>query len=43
MIRWLTVGRLRLALHTLRLAAEADAAAPLLLLHGLGERSPSQV
>lgn len=43
MIHWLTVGRLRLALHTLRPATDEDKAVPLLLLHGLGERSPPQV
>lgn len=43
MIQVLTLGRRRLALHTLRPAAADDAAGPLLLLHGLGECSPSQV
>lgn len=40
MTELLTLGRLRLALHTLRPAAADDAAGPLLLLHGLGECSP---
>ncbi|MDW3215901.1 MAG: alpha/beta hydrolase [Ilumatobacteraceae bacterium] len=39
-IETLIHNRVRLALHTLR---EADAGHPLLLLHGLGERSPSEV
>ena len=43
MTEWLSSGRLRLALHTLRPAVDTDAAGPLLLLHGLGECSPSQV
>lgn len=43
MIEWLSCGRLRLALHTLRPAADTDTAGPLLLLHGLGECAPPQV
>jgi pimeloyl-ACP methyl ester carboxylesterase len=43
MIQWLSVGRLRLALHTVRPAPDGATAVPLLLLHGLGERSPAQV
>lgn len=40
MTELLTLGRQRLALHTLRPAAAQDAAGPLLLLHGLGECAP---
>lgn len=43
MIRWLPQGRLRLALHTLRDQRPRDTAGALLLLHGLGERSPGAV
>ncbi len=42
---WLQHAKIRLALHALR-SARADAtpgARPLLLLHGLGERSPDQL
>lgn len=43
MTKWLSLGRLRLALHTLRAPAPDHAGGPLLLLHGLGECSPSQL
>lgn len=40
MTQLLKLGRLTLALHTLRAAAPDDTAGALLLLHGLGECSP---
>ena len=43
MTQCLPLGRLRLALHTLRAPAPGHTSGPLLLLHGLGECSPSQV
>lgn len=41
---WLEHNRVRLALHTLRADGDVDGGeAPVLLLHGLGERSPDTV